>query len=166
MEDRKTVMSWLEGLAEPDWPMYHSESEVQNIAKEALDLLKEDCHNCKLECLLQKYDELKEKYDSLLKEQEHKDKMFHALEEDWKRLKELLKEQEKQRFFVDEDGKITPLPVVVRCKDCKHRDPEDKKCDCGHDIHWQLPRQDDWFCADGERKPTQPNAKNDALDVR
>ena len=31
---------------------------------------------------------------ALLKEQEHKDKMFHALEDDWKRLKELLKEQE------------------------------------------------------------------------
>ena len=40
---------------------------------------------------------------------------------------------------------------VVRCKDCKHRDPEDKKCDCGHDIQWQLPRSDEWFCADGER---------------
>ena len=45
------------------------------------------------------------------------------------------------------------LPLVL-CKDCKHRDPEDKKCDCGHGIHWQLPRQDDWFCADGERKST------------
>ena len=42
-------------------------------------------------------------------------------------------------------------PEIIRCKDCKHRDPEDKKCDCGHDIQWQLPRQDDWFCADGER---------------
>ena len=41
--------------------------------------------------------------------------------------------------------------MIVRCKDCKHRDPEDKKCDCGHDIEWQLPRQDDWYCADGER---------------
>lgn len=41
---------------------------------------------------------------------------------------------------------------VVRCKDCKHRDPEDKKCDCGHDILWQLPRLDDWFCADAERR--------------
>ena len=37
------------------------------------------------------------------------------------------------------------------CRTCIHRDPEDKKCDCGHDIQWQLPRQDDWFCADGER---------------
>lgn len=41
---------------------------------------------------------------------------------------------------------------VVRCKDCKYRDPEDKKCDCGHAILWQLPRDDDWFCADGERR--------------
>ena len=41
MADRKTIMSWLEGLAEPDWRLYHSDSEVQNIAKETLDLLKE-----------------------------------------------------------------------------------------------------------------------------
>ena len=31
---------------------------------------------------------------AMLKEQEHKDRMYHALEDDWKRLKELLKEQE------------------------------------------------------------------------
>ena len=31
----------------------------------------------------------------LLKEQEHKDRMYHALEDDWKRLKELLKEQKE-----------------------------------------------------------------------
>jgi hypothetical protein len=43
-------------------------------------------------------------------------------------------------------------PEIVRCKDCNHRDPEDHKCDCGHDIQWQLPRADDWFCADGIRK--------------
>ena len=43
------------------------------------------------------------------------------------------------------------LPEIVRCEYCKHRDPEDKKCDCGHDILWQLPRRNDWFCADGER---------------
>ena len=49
---------------------------------------------------------------------------------------------------------IEDRQMVVRCKDCKHRDPEDKKCDCGHDIHWQLPRPDNWFCADGERAKT------------
>ena len=43
-------------------------------------------------------------------------------------------------------------PGIIRCKDCKHRDPEDKKCECGHDILWQLPRDDNWFCADAERR--------------
>lgn len=42
--------------------------------------------------------------------------------------------------------------IIVKCKECKHRDPEDHKCNCGHDIQWQLPRPDDWFCADGQRK--------------
>lgn len=41
MIDRKTVMSWLECLAQDDWPRWHSDSEVQEIAKNALELLKE-----------------------------------------------------------------------------------------------------------------------------
>lgn len=41
MLDRTTVMSWLEGLAQDDWRMFHSDSEVQEIAKVALALLKE-----------------------------------------------------------------------------------------------------------------------------
>ena len=41
---------------------------------------------------------------------------------------------------------------VVFCKDCKHRDPEDGKCDNGHTIIWQLARPDEWYCADGERR--------------
>ena len=45
-----------------------------------------------------------------------------------------------------------PLKEVVTCGECKHRDPEDKQCDCGHDIKWQLPRKDTWFCADAESK--------------
>ena len=43
-------------------------------------------------------------------------------------------------------------PEIIHCGECKHRDPEDKKCDCGHDIIWQLPRDDDWFCGDAERR--------------
>ena len=39
--DREKVMSWLEGLAEPDWMDCYSESEVQNTAIAALDLLDE-----------------------------------------------------------------------------------------------------------------------------
>lgn len=41
MADRKEVMSWLEGLTDEDWRRYHSDSEVRNIAKAALELLKE-----------------------------------------------------------------------------------------------------------------------------
>lgn len=42
---------------------------------------------------------------------------------------------------------------VVRCGECKHRDPEDRKCDCGGLEHAHMfPVADDWFCADGERK--------------
>ena len=41
MADIKTIMSWLEGLTESDWRMFHSDSEVQNIANETLELLKE-----------------------------------------------------------------------------------------------------------------------------
>ena len=43
-------------------------------------------------------------------------------------------------------------PEIITCGECKHRDPEDKKCDCGHDIIWQLPRDDDWYCADADRR--------------
>lgn len=40
--DRKIeVMGWLEGLAQDDWMKWHSDSEVQGIAKAALELLKE-----------------------------------------------------------------------------------------------------------------------------
>lgn len=49
------------------------------------------------------------------------------------------------------DGYRVAKSEQIQCKDCKHRDPEDKKCDCGHDIIWQLPRHDDWYCADAKR---------------
>ena len=41
MPDREKVMSWLEGLAEDESMMFHSFSEVGNIARSALALLKE-----------------------------------------------------------------------------------------------------------------------------
>lgn len=70
----------------------------------------------------------------------------------------LLKEQQKQIEAMNfiygfvYGGQVKEIKKLVRCKDCIHRDPEDFKCDCGHDIHWELPRPDDWFCADGEMK--------------
>ena len=40
---------------------------------------------------------------------------------------------------------------VVHCKDCKHRDPEDERCDCGC---WHTPftTDDNDFCRYGERR--------------
>jgi hypothetical protein len=65
-------------------------------------------------------------------------------------------EKRMSEYIVRETGypgtiKQEIVGELVRCKDCKHRDPEDKKCDCGHGILWQLPRDDNWFCADGKR---------------
>ncbi len=39
--DRETVISWLEGLAEDDWRECYSDSEVQETARQALDLIDE-----------------------------------------------------------------------------------------------------------------------------
>lgn len=68
-----------------------------------------------------------------------------------------LSEQEEYTPASIVEHALETLPTVdavpvIRCKDCKYRDPEDKKCDCGHDIIWQLPRHDDWYCADAERE--------------
>ena len=41
MPDREKVMGDLEGLTFDDWHMFHSDSEVQITAKNALQLLKE-----------------------------------------------------------------------------------------------------------------------------
>jgi hypothetical protein len=44
-------MSWLEGLAQPDWRECHSDSEVQTIAESALALLEaqaNDIHHMSL----------------------------------------------------------------------------------------------------------------------
>lgn len=41
MMDRLTVMGCLEGLTQDDWEQWYSDSEVQETAKAALSLLKE-----------------------------------------------------------------------------------------------------------------------------
>ena len=42
---------------------------------------------------------------------------------------------------------------VVRCKDCLHRDPEDKKCDCSFQARGCIfPMEDDDFCSYGKRR--------------
>ena len=41
---------------------------------------------------------------------------------------------------------------IVRCKKCKHRDPEDRRCDSGgfERAGCKFPVADDYFCAYGE----------------
>lgn len=68
---------------------------------------------------------------ALLEEQEHKDRMFHALEDDWKRVKELLKEQEAK-----------PL----RCKTCTMRDKT------GFCHRWNIEVKDNDYCSFGAWK--------------
>lgn len=62
--------------------------------------------------------------------------------------------------FVEAKLTLDAMPTVdavpvVQCGECIHRDPEDHRCDCGgHEwvIGKIVPVEDDWFCADGERK--------------
>ena len=82
----------------------------------------------------------------------------------------LLKEQEaayqgaeellrqKTILFDDAIKRLKEQEAVVRCGDCKHN----ARCE----IAFGCSGNREWFCADGEMKPTQTNAKNNALDVR
>jgi hypothetical protein len=55
-------------------------------------------------------------------------------------------------------SEVAELPAadvrpVVRCAECRHRDPEDHKCDCGQleRAGCVFPVDDDYYCAYGER---------------
>lgn len=62
-----------------------------------------------------------------------------------------------------QDGKEEHFIRVVYCKDCKHRpyldkdgfiEPENSICPCINedDKYYSWMPEDDWFCADGERR--------------
>lgn len=52
-----------------------------------------------------------------------------------------------------ETAETADVVQVVRCKDCIHRDPEDKKCDCSFQAKGGIfPMYDDDFCSCGERR--------------
>lgn len=50
------------------------------------------------------------------------------------------------------DYDIDTKQELILCKDCKYRDPEDKKCDCGMPERQGciFPVADDYFCLYGE----------------
>lgn len=59
--------------------------------------------------------------------------------------------------FDKEDLSEMVEAAIVRCKDCIHRDPEDKKCDCGkmERVGNSFAVHDDYFCAYGERQEAE-----------
>lgn len=77
------------------------------------------------------------------------------------RIEDIIKSHEKvvKLLFRDVVDFINKQPTVdavsvVRCKDCRHRDPEDHKCDSGEMERQGCPFKvaDDYFCAYGERR--------------
>lgn len=58
---------------------------------------------------------------------------------------------ERQREFLNKFPTIDAEPVV-RCKDCRYCDPENKHCDHPMGTLAPFPRKDDDFCSYGERK--------------
>lgn len=65
-----------------------------------------------------------------------------------------LLQPESEPFDCGENYEHCPLIEIVRCGECKHRDPEDKKCDCGMFERQGciFPVADDYFCKYGERR--------------
>lgn len=58
-----------------------------------------------------------------------------------------------------ETAEIADVIRIVRCKDCIHRDPEDKKCDCSFQAKGGIfPMDDDDFCSYGEKKKEDVDA--------
>ena len=63
----------------------------------------------------------------------------------------------KRLFFADGKGNITPLPEIVRCKDCKYRGDRHKCIVAFVAEKQEMPyffydNRGEWFCADGVRK--------------
>ena len=65
-------------------------------------------------------------------------------------------ENEKYKLIrMTEEQRVNKeLAEMVTCGECKHRDPENKKCDCGMFERQGciFPVSDDYFCKYGERR--------------
>ena len=61
-------------------------------------------------------------------------------------------QQRIDRYLIENIPAADVRPVVL-CAECRHRDPEDHKCDSGQTERQgcPFPVHDDYFCAYGER---------------
>ena len=62
----------------------------------------------------------------------------------------------RQKAFLDKFPTIDAVPVV-RCRECKHYDPENHHCDHYMGTSAPLRRKPDDFCSYGERKEGADN---------
>lgn len=70
---------------------------------------------------------------------------------------QLRQERNTQRFFADTDGKITPLPVVVRCEHCANRG-NTQTCPVAYiekEDGYKFIGLNDWFCGNGKPKTNE-----------
>ena len=114
--DRESVMAWLEGLAQDDWRMFHSDSEVQEIARNALELLKEqeETINVLTDTIQQLNQHIKDLSEYMTP---------YGMVKDVKAYCELLKEQEAVEPVLEQDSMV-----------CGN---------CGHEVIWQRLLGDD-----------------------
>ena len=68
-------------------------------------------------------------------------------------LNEYMKQYRESVLRIVDEQPTADVVRVVRCKDCIHRDPEDKKCDCSFRAKGGIfPMDDNDFCSYGERR--------------
>lgn len=63
---------------------------------------------------------------------------------------------QKQTICFYVNGRWEPIKEIVRCKDCKFRDTNGCRSEHSH-VEWdglidEFYPDDDWYCADGERR--------------
>lgn len=65
--------------------------------------------------------------------------------------------QDSERLYLESVAKHTPSIDIVRCKECRwvrycETEDLDMYLDCDKPDGGGIPRNDEWFCADGERE--------------
>ena len=79
---------------------------------------------------------------------------------EWQKWSTILAERSAFKFDVA-DAPTVDAVEVVRCRECRHRDPEDHQCDCGEMARQgcPFPVGDDYYCAYGERRKEEQDER-------
>ena len=74
-----------------------------------------------------------------------KDKFFEIMRMDSERYREAFRKGEETGYTQRDEE-------IVRCKDCKHGEKCNSVYLCGKSRGFGIAHEQDWFCADGERR--------------